>query len=84
MFDYQIGYMYLRYFMWNFAGRQDDIQGNMDLNGNWLSGINFIDEWNIGISQKNLPTDVLKNKSRNTYYLLPLFLGLLVCIFYII
>jgi len=77
MFDYQIGYMYWRYFMWNFAGRQDDIQGNMDLHGNWLSGINFIDEWNLGLSQENLPSDVLENKSRNTYYLLPLFLGLL-------
>ena len=76
LFDYQIGYMYLRYFMWNFAGRQDDIQGKMNLNGNWLSGINFIDEWNIGISQKNLPADVLNNKARNTYYLLPLLLGL--------
>ena len=77
LFDYQIGYMYLRYFMWNFAGRQDDIQGKMNLNGNWLSGINFIDEWNIGVSQKNLPGDVLNNKARNTYYLLPLLLGLI-------
>ena len=63
--------------MWNFAGRQDDIQGKMNLNGNWLSGINFIDEWNIGVSQKNLPGDVLNNKARNTYYLLPLLLGLI-------
>ena len=77
MFDYQIGYMYWRYFMWNFAGRQDDIQGEGNSHGNWLSGINFIDEWNLGLSQENLPTDVLENKSRNTYYLLPLFLGLL-------
>ena len=77
LFDYQIGYMYLRYFMWNFAGRQDDIQGKMNLNGNWISGINFIDEWNLGISQKNLPSDVLNNKARNTYYLLPLLLGLI-------
>ena len=77
LFDYQIGYMYLRYFMWNFAGRQDDIQGKMNLNGNWLSGINFIDEWNIGVSQKNLPGDVLNNKARNTYFFLPLILGLI-------
>ena len=77
LFSYQINYMYWRYFLWNFAGRQDDIQGKMNLNGNWLSGINFIDEWNIGVSQKNLPGDVLNNKARNTYYLLPLLLGLI-------
>ena len=77
LFDYQIGYMYWRYFMWNFAGRQDDIQGKMDLHGNWLTGINFIDEYLLGISQKNLPSDVLNNKARNTYYLLPLLLGLI-------
>ncbi len=77
LFDYQIGYMYLRYFMWNFSGRQDDIQGKMDLHGNWLTGINFIDEYLLGISQKNLPSDVLNNKARNTYYLLPLLLGLI-------
>ena len=70
LFDYQIGYMYWRYFMWNFSGRQDDIQGKMDLHGNWLTGIHFIDEYLLGISQKNLPSDVLNNKARNTYYLL--------------
>ena len=77
LFDYQIGYMYWRYFMWNFSGRQDDIQGKIDLHGNWLTGINFIDEYLLGISQKNLPSDVLNNKARNTYYLLPLLLGLI-------
>jgi len=77
LFDYQIGYMYWRYFMWNFSGRQDDIQGKMDMHGNWISGINFIDEWSLGVSQKNLPKDVLNNKARNTYFLLPLFLGLI-------
>jgi len=77
LFDYQIGYMYWRYFMWNFSGRQDDIQGKMDLHGNWLTGINFMDEYLLGISQKNLPSDVLNNKARNTYYLLPLLLGLI-------
>ena len=77
LFDYQIGYMYWRYFMWNFAGRQDDIQGKMDLHGNWITGINFIDEYLSGISQENLPSDVLNNKARNTYYLLPLLLGLI-------
>lgn len=77
LFDYQIGYMYWRYFMWNFAGRQDDIQGKMDLHGNWITGINFIDKYLLGIAQENLPSDVLNNKARNTYYLLPLLLGLI-------
>ncbi len=82
MFSYQFGYMYWRYFMWNFAGRQNDIQGQGDdFNGNWLSGINFIDQWNIG-PQENLPTDVLENKARNTYYFLPLLLGLLGLLFH--
>ncbi|MGB0185662.1 MAG: DUF2723 domain-containing protein [Flavobacteriaceae bacterium] len=77
LFDYQIGYMYWRYFMWNFSGRQDDIQGKMDMHGNWITGINFIDEYLLGIAQENLPSDVLNNKARNTYYLLPLLLGLI-------
>ncbi|WP_458627841.1 protein O-mannosyl-transferase family [Winogradskyella sp. PC D3.3] len=77
MFQYQFGYMYWRYFMWNFTGRQDDIQGRYThKNGNWISGINVIDELHLGISQDNLPTDVLENKARNTYYFLPLILGL--------
>lgn len=77
LLEYQLGYMYWRYFMWNFTGKQDDIQGKMDNHGNWLSGINFIDEWHLGISQENLPSDVLNNKGRNTYYFLPLILGLI-------
>ena len=77
MFQYQFGYMYWRYFMWNFTGRQDDIQGRYThKNGNWISGINAIDSMHIGMSQDNLPTDVLDNKARNTYYFLPLLLGL--------
>ena len=77
LLEYQMGYMYWRYFMWNFVGRQDDNQGKYtDLEGNWLSGIKFIDEWHLG-SQDNLPTDVTKNKARNTYYFLPLLLGLI-------
>ncbi len=76
LFEYQIGYMYWRYFMWNFVGRQDDEQGQYGrLHGNWLSGIDFIDEWHLG-SQDNLPSDVENNKARNTYYFLPLILGL--------
>jgi hypothetical protein len=82
LFEYQMGYMYWRYFMWNFVGRQNDVQGQYtDLNGNWLSGINFIDELRLG-SQDNLPTDVKNNKARNTYYFLPLLLGLIGLVFH--
>ncbi|WP_282133931.1 glycosyltransferase family 117 protein [Seonamhaeicola maritimus] len=77
MFEYQLGYMYWRYFMWNFAGRQDDIQGKYDDHGNWISGIKPLDVWHLGVSQDNLPSDVENNKARNTYYLLPLILGLI-------
>lgn len=78
MVQYQFGYMYWRYFMWNFVGRQNDIQGKYDdLNGNWISGIPFIDAWHLNMSQDNLPTDVKNNKGRNTYYFLPLILGLI-------
>ena len=77
MIKYQFGYMYGRYFMWNFAGRQNDVQGKCDIeNGNWLSGINFFDEARLG-PQTNLPDDVKENKGRNTYYFLPLILGLI-------
>jgi hypothetical protein len=76
MLQYQFGYMYGRYFMWNFVGRQDDIQGNLDNHGNWLSGITYIDELKLG-SQKNLPSEVLDNKGRNKYYFLPFILGLI-------
>lgn len=75
-FRYQVGHMYFRYFMWNFVGRQNDIQGHGGiLNGNWLSGINFIDEMRLG-DQDNLPDRFANNKGRNTYYFLPLLLGL--------
>ena len=74
---YQVGHMYFRYFMWNFAGRQNDIQGHGGpLYGNWISGIKFIDEMRLG-SQDNLPDRFANNKARNTYYFLPLLLGLL-------
>jgi len=76
LFRYQIGHMYLRYFMWNFAGRQNDIQGHGNvLNGNWISGISFLDAARIG-SQKNLPDKMLNHPARNTYFFLPLLLGL--------
>ena len=81
LFEYQIGYMYWRYFMWNFVGRQSDNQGQYsDLNGNWLSGIKFIDEMRLG-SQDNLPADVKNNKARNTYFFLPLILGIIGIVF---
>lgn len=74
---FQYGYMYGRYFMWNFAGRQNDTQGQLDLfNGNWMSGINFIDEARLG-PQAQLPDEVKDNKGRNTYYFLPLILGII-------
>lgn len=81
MITYQMGYMYWRYFMWNFVGRQDDIQGKMDNHGNWISGIKFIDEIHLGRLQDNLPSDVLDNKARNTYYFLPLIFGIFGFIF---
>ncbi|MGV8096835.1 MAG: DUF2723 domain-containing protein [Mangrovibacterium sp.] len=75
--NYQLGQMYLRYFMWNFAGRQNDIQGfGGPLNGNWISGISFIDELRLG-PQQDLPSELLDNKGRNCYYFLPLILGLI-------
>ena len=77
LIQYQLGYMYWRYFMWNFSGRQDDIQGKKDMHGNWISGINFIDEIHLGMSQENLPNDVLENKSRNKYYMIPFLVGLI-------
>ena len=77
LIQYQLGYMYWRYFMWNFSGRQDDIQGRMDMHGNWISGLNFIDEIHLGLSQENLPSDVAQNKSRNKYYMIPFIIGLI-------
>jgi len=75
-FNYQIGFMYMRYFMWNFAGRQNDIEGNGNsIHGNWISGIKFIDEARLGSLDK-LPTDITKNPANNKYYFLPLLVGL--------
>ncbi len=74
MFDYQFGYMYWRYLMWNFVGRQDDEQGRLDNHGNWLSGIKFIDEMHLG-PQDGLPYDYKNNKARNTYFFLPFLLA---------
>jgi Protein of unknown function (DUF2723) len=79
MIEYQFGYMYGRYLLWNFVGRQNDIQGKYDnLDGNWLSGIKFIDEIHLGKgTQDNLPDDVKNNKGRNVYYFLPFIFGLI-------
>jgi hypothetical protein len=82
MVQYQFGYMYLRYLLWNFVGRQSDVQGKYDnTHGNWLSGINFIDEIFIG-TQKNLPPDMQNNKGRNTYFFLPFILAIIGMVFH--
>jgi hypothetical protein len=76
-FRYQIGHMYARYFMWNFVGRQNDIQGHGGvLKGNWLSGIAPIDAARLG-PQENLPSSMTTNKGYNRFYFLPLILGLI-------
>ena len=77
-FNYQLSYMYWRYFLWNFVGRQSDIQPSQTTitDGNWLSGIRWIDEKYLG-PQDNLPREVAGNKGRNTYYFLPFLLGLI-------
>ena len=85
-FKYQIGWSYVRYFMWNFAGRQNDFM-NMDgnsLNGNWESGIGFIDNARLGTpsSEVDVPDYLGKNKGKNHYYFLPLILGLIGMLFH--
>lgn len=77
-FRYHIIHMYNRYFMWNFVGRQNDVQGNGEpQNGNWISGIGFIDEFFTGAPQSKMSEDMKSNPGRNTYFFLPLILGLL-------
>ena len=88
-FRYQIHFMYWRYFMWNFVGRQNDIQGNYFnddgsrdyINGNWISGIKFLDEARLG-PQSDIPDHLKNNKARNTYYFLPLLLGICGLVFH--
>lgn len=76
-FDYQVGWMYLRYFMWNFSGRQNDIQGHgNEIHGNWITGIKFLDEARLG-NQSDIPIELHGNKGHNTYFMLPLILGLI-------
>ena len=75
--SYQMNFMYWRYFMWNFAGRQNDLQGNGEMeHGNWITGINWLDNWRLG-DQSKLPSELRENKGHNVFYALPLILGLL-------
>ena len=77
MVEYQFGYMYMRYLLWNFSGKQNDEQGMYDIiNGQWITGIPFIDSIFLG-PQDNLPTDIKENKGRNTYFAIPFILGLI-------
>jgi len=79
--SYQVNFMYWRYFMWNFSGRQNDIQGSGEIqNGNWITGINAIDYFLVG-DQSNLPSEMEHNKGHNKYYMLPLLLGILGLLF---
>lgn len=77
--SYQLNFMYFRYFMWNFSGRQNDIQAlGTASNGNWITGIGFIDEHILGCGpQDNLPPDIADNKGHNKYYAIPFILGIL-------
>ena len=75
--SYQCNFMYWRYFMWNFAGRQNDLQGSGEPEkGNWITGISFIDNWMLG-DQSTLPKELKENKGHNVFYCLPLLLGLI-------
>ena len=75
--SYQCNFMYWRYFMWNFAGRQNDLQGNGELeHGNWITGFDWFDNWRLG-DQNKLPTELKENKGHNVFFCLPLILGLI-------
>ena len=75
--SYQCNFMYWRYFMWNFAGRQNDLQGNGELeHGNWITGFDWFDNWRLG-DQSLLPDELKENKGHNVFYCLPLILGLI-------
>lgn len=78
-FRYQVNHMYWRYFMWNFSGRQNDIPGNGEISaGNWITGIPFFDQHILGLGpQDNIAPDIVNNKGRNKYYMLPLLLGII-------
>ncbi|BAG83817.1 glycosyltransferase family 117 protein [Candidatus Azobacteroides pseudotrichonymphae] len=73
---YQVNFMYWRYFLWNFSGRQNNIQGYGEItNGNWITGIGFLDQLRLG-PQDNMPDSIAKNKGHNKFYMLPLLLGI--------
>ena len=75
--SYQVNFMYWRYFLWNFVGRQNNIQGHGEVeHGNWITGIRWIDDWLLGCDTSKLPSDLAENKGRNVFYALPLLLGL--------
>ena len=75
--SYQVNFMYWRYFLWNFVGRQNNIQGNGEVeHGNWITGFRWIDDWLLGCDTTKLPSDLSNNKGRNVFYTLPLLLGL--------
>jgi hypothetical protein len=82
-FSYQLNFMYWRYFMWNFSGRQNDKQNLGGItSGNWITGISFVDEHVLGLGpQDNIAPDVVDNKGHNTYFMLPLLLGIVGIIF---
>ena len=81
-FNYQLNWMYFRYFMWNFAGRQNDIQGHGDnMRGNWISGFSFIDDARLG-SQQHAPAYTKENKSNNKFYFIPLIFALVGLVFH--
>jgi len=74
---YQLNFMYWRYFLWNFVGRQNNIQGHGEAeHGNWITGFRWIDDWLLGCDTSKLPSDLKENKGRNVFYALPLLLGL--------
>ena len=80
-FNYQLGFMYWRYFMWNFSGRQNDIQSHGEIeHGNWITGIKPIDNFLVG-DVDNMPTELKENKGYNKYYMLPLLLGIIGILF---
>ena len=75
--SYQVNFMYWRYFLWNFVGRQNNIQGHGEVeHGNWITGFRWIDDWLLGCDTSKLPSDLKENKGRNVFYGLPLLLGL--------
>ena len=76
--SYQVGFMYWRYFLWNFVGRQNNIQGNGEVeHGNWITGFRWIDDLLLGCDTSKMPSDLVQNKGRNVFYAMPLILGLI-------